>query len=248
MFLRGGRGVGRCSCSSRFWDARRRERRRPGQPPGAALGGSRSSPWERGHAARCRAALAPRGGLLVQRAYLTSVCSSQSRDVAVKRDSQDPRRWSFSVCWQPNFVVARAVTLSKRELISSQRTLPVEMLAARYCLSETPVEETSEAHVLQGPIHASRSYQKPRTLETKPASKLIIVLRARLARPQRDYACARTLLTAICVTKHPVDRFLRAARASLSLSQPLSASLKQQPPRITNKWHRSPSSSRAPRA
>ena len=237
---------GGVSCSLRFREARRRE---PGQPPGAALGGSRSSPWERGHAARCRAALAPRGGLLVQRAYLTSVCSSQSRDVAVKRDSQDPRRWSFSVCWQPNFVVARAVTLSKRELISSQRTLPVEMLAARYCLSETPVEENSEAHVLQGPIHASRSYQKPRTLETKPASKLMSFAQfARLARPQRDYACAQTLLTAICVTKHPVDRFLRAARASLSLSQPLSASLKQQPPRITNKWHRSPSSSRAPRA
>ena len=122
-------------------------RRRPGQPPGAALGGSRSSPWERGHAARCRAALAPRGGLLVQRAYLTSVCSSQSRDVAVKRDSQDPRRWSFSVCWQPNFVVARAVTLSKTRVNLVQRTLlPVEITSVassytrrtKYCVRKCP--------------------------------------------------------------------------------------------------------------
>ena len=85
LFLRGGAALGRFLLFAVLGGARR-ERRRRGQPPGAALGGSRSSPWERGHAARCRAALAPRGGLLVQRAYLTRVllCEEQGRRGAAR--------------------------------------------------------------------------------------------------------------------------------------------------------------------
>ena len=93
----------------------------------------------------------------------------------MQRDSQDPRRWSLGVRRQQNFVVARAVTLSKARF----SLWPADLASGNYSVASSYIEahKMSDRKCPERGLHAAGHPWSP--MRTRPKKSARVRVRAR---------------------------------------------------------------------